>query len=68
LVKVLGSGSANCLNTARLIEMVARAKGVSVHGEEVTDIAQIMMSTHGVVIDGKVAYAGGVPGRNQVEG
>jgi hypothetical protein len=41
-IKVLGSGCANCLNTARLIEAVARAKAVAVHVEKVTDIAQIM--------------------------
>lgn len=38
--------------------------------EKVTDIAEIMghgvMSTPGVVVDGKLARSGGVPGPDQV--
>ncbi|WP_294947494.1 thioredoxin family protein [Sulfurivirga sp.] len=71
-IKVLGSGCANCQTTARLIEEVARELGVEVNIEKVEDIAQIMsygvMSTPGVVIDGKVVHAGGVPGRDQIAG
>jgi predicted thioredoxin/glutaredoxin len=50
---------------------VLAAKGVQARVEKVEDIASIMrygvMSTPGVVIDGKVVHAGGVPGRAQVE-
>lgn len=71
-IKVLGSGCANCQTTARLIEEVARELGVEVNIEKVEDVAQIMsygvMSTPGVVIDGKVVHAGGVPGRDQIAG
>jgi len=68
---VLGTGCANCISTLALVENVAKAKGVEVHLEKVEDLQQIMtygvMSTPGVVIDGKVVHAGGVPARNKVE-
>lgn len=64
-VKVLGSGCKNCVATAKLIEEKAAALGVAVQVEKVTDIAAIMgygvMSTPGVVVDGKVVHAGGIP-------
>ena len=70
-VKVLGTGCANCRNTVELIQNVARAKGVEVELEKVEDLQQIMsfrvMSTPGVVIDGTVVHAGGVPARSKVE-
>ena len=70
-IKVLGTGCANCKNTLKLIEEVARAKGEEVQLEKVEDLQQIMihgvMSTPGVVIDGKVVHAGGVPTRAKVE-
>ena len=70
-IKVLGTGCANCQNTLKLIDEVARAKGVAVQLEKVEDLQQIMihgvMSTPGVVIDGKVVHAGGVPTRAKVE-
>jgi len=70
-IKVLGMGCANCKNTIALIEAVAREKGVPVTLGKVEDIRDItaygVMSTPGVVIDGKVVHAGGVPGRSKVE-
>jgi small redox-active disulfide protein 2 len=70
-IKVLGTGCANCRNTLKLIDEVARAKGVAVQLEKVEDLQQIMihgaMSTPGVVIDGRVVHAGGVPTRAKVE-
>jgi small redox-active disulfide protein 2 len=71
-VKILGTGCANCQNTYQLVAEVARAKGVEVVLEKIEDLQQIMahgvMSTPGVVIDGKVVHAGGVPARAKVEG
>jgi len=71
-IKVLGTGCANCKATVKLIEDAARAKGVAVNLEKVENIADIMaygvMSTPGVVIDGKVVHAGGVPNQSAVEG
>ncbi|MCX7692131.1 thioredoxin family protein [Tepidimonas taiwanensis] len=70
-IKVLGTGCANCRNTIALIEQVAQAKGVSVTVGKVENLQDIMrygiMSTPGVVIDGKVVHAGGVPSREKVE-
>jgi len=70
-IKVLGTGCANCTSTLALIEKVAAEKGVSVTVSKVDDIRDIMsyrvMSLPGVVIDGKVVHAGGVPGREKVE-
>jgi len=71
-IKVLGTGCANCKNTLKLIEEVAKEKGVAVQLEKVEDIQSIMsygvLSTPGVVIDGKVVHAGGVPSRDKVAG
>jgi small redox-active disulfide protein 2 len=71
-IKVLGSGCANCKTTLKLIEEVAQARGVAVNLEKVEDMAAILgygvMSTPGVVIDGKVVHAGGVPDRKKIEG
>jgi len=70
-IKVLGSGCRNCNTTAELINDVAREKGLDVSVEKVEDIGQIMaygvMSTPGVVIDGEVVHAGGIPDRKTVE-
>lgn len=70
-IKVLGTGCANCKNTIALIEDVAKAQGVVVQLEKVEDIRVIMgygvMSTPGVVINGKVVHAGGVPSREKIE-
>jgi len=71
-IKVLGTGCSNCKNTIALIEQVAQAKNVEIALSKVEDIQQIMsygiMSTPGVVIDGAVVHAGGVPSRDKVEG
>jgi small redox-active disulfide protein 2 len=71
-IKVLGTGCANCKTTLKLIEDVAAEKGVAVQLEKVEDIQAIMgygvMSTPGVVIDGKVVHAGGVPSRDTIAG
>jgi len=71
-IKVLGSGCANCKRTLALIEEAAKANGIEVTLEKVEDLAGIMsygvMSTPGVVIDGQVVHAGGVPDRQKIEG
>ena len=71
-IKVLGTGCRNCETTAQLITDIAAAKGTAIELEKVTDMAAILgygvMSTPGVVIDGKVVHAGGVPDRAKIEG
>ncbi len=70
-IKVLGTGCANCKATVALIEQIAKAKGVAVNLEKVEELRDIMsygvMSTPGVVINGKVVHAGGVPSRDKIE-
>jgi small redox-active disulfide protein 2 len=69
-IKVLGSGCANCKTTLKLIEEVLAEKGLTATLEQVEDIQAVMrygvMSTPGVVIDGKVVHAGGVPSRDKI--
>ncbi|MGT2455222.1 thioredoxin family protein [Cupriavidus basilensis] len=70
-IKVLGTGCTNCKNTIALIEQVAQAKGIAVSVQKVEEMRDIMsygiMSTPGVVIDGKVVHAGGIPSRDKIE-
>ncbi len=70
-IKVLGTGCANCRNTAVLIQSVAKERGAEILLEKIEDLPSIMsygiMSTPGVVIDGVVVHAGGIPGRDKVE-
>ena len=71
-VKVLGTGCANCKATIKLVEEAANEKGVEIQLSKVEEIQDIIsygiMSTPGVVIDGKVVHAGGVPSRDKVLG
>lgn len=71
-IKVLGSGCRNCQTAAQLIAEVAEAKGVDIVLVKVEAMPEIIrygvMSTPGVVIDGQVVHAGGVPDRKKIEG
>lgn len=71
VIKVLGTGCANCVTTYQLIEQQAEKLGVLVLLEKVEDIADIasygVMSTPGVVINGKVVHSGGIPSVKQIE-
>ena len=64
-VKVLGSGCKRCIATADMVQAEAKRLGVDINVEKVTDYAEIakfgIASTPGVVIDGKVVHAGGLP-------
>jgi small redox-active disulfide protein 2 len=70
-IKVLGTGCANCKTTLKLIEDMAAAKGVAVALEKVEELQDIMgygvMSTPGVVLDGQVVHAGGIPSKQDIE-
>ena len=69
-IKVLGSGCKNCETTANLIKIAAQQAGVEITLEKITDMAEIMsygvMSTPGVVVDGQVVHAGGLPSSDLV--
>lgn len=71
-IKVLGTGCANCKTTLKLIEDAAQEKSVAITLEKIEDIQAIMsygvMSTPGVVVDGKVVHAGGIPSREKIAG
>jgi hypothetical protein len=62
---VLGSGCSCCVRTADLIEAEAAKLGLEIRLEKITDYAAIaahgIASTPGVVIDGRVVHAGGLP-------
>ncbi|MBU6397078.1 MAG: thioredoxin family protein [Rhodospirillales bacterium] len=64
-VKILGPGCKRCIATAEMVEAEAAKLGVQVSIEKVADYAAIagygVVSTPGVVIDGKVVHAGGLP-------
>ena len=71
-VKVLGSGCKRCEATADLVRAEAKKLGVEIDLEKVTDYAAIagygIASTPGLVIDGKVVHAGGLPKPEDVAG
>ena len=69
-IKVLGTGCRNCEITANVITQAAKQSGVEIKLEKITDIAEIMsygvMSTPGVVVDGRVVHSDGIPGPDLV--
>ena len=71
-IKVLGSGCKTCQMTAELLKAEADKLGVAVTIDKITDYAAIagygIASTPGVVIDGKVVHAGGLPKAADVDG
>jgi small redox-active disulfide protein 2 len=64
-VKVFGPGCARCQQTADMVKAEAAKIGVEVDIEKVTDYAEIakagVASTPGVMVDGKLVHAGGLP-------
>ena len=64
-IKVLGSGCKRCQQTEEMVRDEAARLGVDVSVEKVTDYAEIasfgIASTPGIVVDGKVVHAGGLP-------
>jgi len=64
-VKLLGSGCKRCQTAAEMVEAEAGRLGIAIELEKVTDLAAIaaygIAATPGIVIDGKVVHAGGLP-------
>ena len=64
-IKVLGPGCKRCETTVDMVKAEAARLSVEVMVEKVTDYAAIagygIVSTPGIVIDGKVVHAGGLP-------
>ena len=71
-VKVLGSGCKRCEQTAAMITAEAARLGVEIRLEKVTDYAAIaaygIASTPGIVVDGRVVHAGGLPKPEAIAG
>lgn len=65
VVKVLGPGCKRCDTAVQMVHDAAAKLGVAVEVEKVTDYAAIagygVASTPGLVVDGKVVHAGGLP-------
>ncbi len=64
-VKVLGPGCKRCETVVQMVKDAAAQAGVEVTVTKVTDYAEIagygIASTPGIVVDGKVVHAGGLP-------
>ena len=64
-IKILGPGCSRCASLADMVRKEADKLGVAVTVEKVTDYAVIagygILATPGIVIDGKVVHAGGLP-------
>jgi len=71
-IKVLGPGCKRCQTTAEMVRAVADELGLDVHIEKVTDYAEIaahgIASTPGIVVDGRVVHAGGLPKAEDIAG
>lgn len=70
-VKVLGPGCKRCMTTAEMVQAAADRLGVAITIEKVTDYATIagygIAATPGIVVDGSVVHAGGLPKPDDVE-
>jgi small redox-active disulfide protein 2 len=70
IIKVLGTGCANCKNLERVTREALSDLGIDARIEKVEDYGQIMgygvMSTPGLVVDERVVLSGRVPSVEQV--
>jgi small redox-active disulfide protein 2 len=64
-IKVLGPGCKRCQATAEMVHAEAAKLGIDISLEKITDYAAIagygIAATPGIVVDGKVVHAGGLP-------
>ena len=71
-VEILGPGCKRCQTTAEMMKAEADRLGIEIDLKKVTDYAAIagygIASTPGVVIDGKVVHAGGLPKAEDIAG
>jgi small redox-active disulfide protein 2 len=70
IIKVLGTGCANCQKLEAIAHQAVERLGVEAQIVKVTDLGEIMaygvMSTPALVVDEKLALAGRVPTIDQV--
>lgn len=71
-VKILGSGCANCRKLEAVARDAASASGIEAEFVKVTDMQDIMrfdiLSTPGLVIDGRLVSSGRIPSRTEIQG
>ena len=69
-IKILGSGCPNCKKLEAITRKVVETLGVEADIEKVTDYAKLMeydiLSTPGLVINGKVVSFGRIPGEDEI--
>ena len=69
-IKILGTGCTNCNKLEQEIKKAAENQGIEAEFEKVTDFQKIMdydvLSTPGLVIDGKVVSSGRIPSRDEL--
>jgi small redox-active disulfide protein 2 len=70
VIKVLGSGCANCQKLEAIAQQAVDRLGIDAEVVHVTDFAEIMgygvMSTPALVVDGELKLAGRVPSLDEV--
>ena len=70
-IQILGTGCAKCQKLADNAKQAAENLGLDYDMEKVTDLNQIMsfgvMTTPGLVVDGKVLITGKVPSPTDIE-
>ena len=70
-IQILGTGCAKCEKLAANAKLAAENLGLDYEMEKVTDLNQIMgfgvMTTPGLVVDGKVLVTGKVPSPTDIE-
>ena len=71
-IKILGPGCKRCQSAADMVQAEADKLGIAVTVDKVTDYAEIagfgIVSTPGIVVDGKVVHAGGLPKQEAIGG
>ena len=69
-IKVLGGGCANCKRLEKVTRQVLEELGIEATVTKVTDFREIMtyeiLTTPGLVIDGKVVSSGRVPSKAEI--
>ncbi len=69
-IQILGTGCAKCAELTKRTEAAVRQLGLDMPVEKVSDIREIMafgvMTTPALAVDGKVKFAGRVPGVDEL--
>lgn len=69
-IKILGSGCKRCQKAQDIVAAAAKELGLEITVEKITDYADIakygVAATPGIVVEGKVVHAGGLPKQKDV--